>query len=158
MSKETLLPHRSFSTVLVVLVLLLGTLMAPVPYSSGEDSRAERTLYVDDDGTETYTSIQSAVNAASAGDTIVVRDGEYVENLVIGREITLRSDNGSAFTTIRAASSSNHCVQLLGDRTVLQGFTITGAADGYNSANVYINKASHCEILENDIRDSYHGA
>ncbi len=40
-------------------------------------STAAMTLYVDDDGTGNYTTIQSAVNAAVNGDTIIVNPGTY---------------------------------------------------------------------------------
>jgi len=40
---------------------------------------------------ETYTTIQDAVTAATAGDTIIVRDGTYNENVDVGKELTIRS-------------------------------------------------------------------
>ncbi len=157
MSNVTLISVRRFSTVLMVLILLLGTVMIPQGYSSGERSRAARTLYVDDDGNETFTKIQSAVNAASDGDTVVVRDGVYEENIIIQKEIILRSDNGSDVTTIKAASSTGHGVRLQADYTTVKGFTISGATSGYHSASVYIDKAAYCEIFENNLTSSYHG-
>jgi len=40
------------------------------------------TIYVPDD----YPTIQGAVNAANSGDTIIVRDGTYTENVECGCE------------------------------------------------------------------------
>jgi hypothetical protein len=37
-----------------------------------------------------YTSIQSAINAASAGDTIAIGAGSYYENVVVNKPVTLR--------------------------------------------------------------------
>ena len=40
-----------------------------------------KTLYVDDDGgAGVFSRIQDAVDAASPGDTIIVREGTYIEN------------------------------------------------------------------------------
>ncbi|MEA1906348.1 MAG: hypothetical protein U9N12_05270 [Euryarchaeota archaeon] len=43
------------------------------------------TWVVDDGGGADYTTIQAAVGAASAGDTIEVRGGVYVENVDVGQ-------------------------------------------------------------------------
>ena len=51
-----------------------------------------RTIYVPDN----YAKIQWAVDNASAGDTIIVRDGTYYENVIIGKQLTIKSENGSA--------------------------------------------------------------
>ena len=45
------------------------------------------TIYVPDD----YPTIQAAVDAANAGDTIIVRDGTYIENVNVNKQLTIRS-------------------------------------------------------------------
>ena len=50
------------------------------------------TIYVPND----YGTIQGAVDAASSGDTIIVRDGTYTENVNVNKRLTIRSENGSA--------------------------------------------------------------
>jgi parallel beta-helix repeat protein len=50
---------------------------------------------------QTYTSIQSAINAASDGDTVLVLGGTYYENIdFLGKAITVRSENGPNVTII----------------------------------------------------------
>ncbi len=44
-------------------------------------SASAATLYVDDDGTAQYKTIQNAVNHASSGDTIIVQSGTYKETV-----------------------------------------------------------------------------
>ena len=52
------------------------------------------TYYVPDD----HEKIQWAVDNASAGDTIIVRDGTYVENIDVKKEhLRIRSENGSYY-------------------------------------------------------------
>ena len=57
------------------------------------------TIYVPDD----YSTIQAAVNAASPGDTIIVRDGTYTENVKVDKKrLTIRSQNGPDSTIVLA--------------------------------------------------------
>ena len=48
-------------------------------------------LYVPDE----FTKVQWAVDNASAGDTIIVRDGTYIENVEVDKQLTIKSENGS---------------------------------------------------------------
>lgn len=45
------------------------------------------TLYVDDDGGSDFLKIQNAIDVASEGDTIIVREGTYPEVLSINKSI-----------------------------------------------------------------------
>ena len=57
------------------------------------------TIYVPDD----QGTIQSAVNAANSGDTIIVRDGTYNENVDVNvAHLTIRSESGSANCIVNA--------------------------------------------------------
>ena len=53
-------------------------------------------IYVPDD----YPTIQAAIDNASDGDTIIVRDGTYTENIDVDKRLTIRSENGSDFTVV----------------------------------------------------------
>ncbi len=67
-------------------ITLLLLLITPFLFS--------RTLIVSLDGSQNYTRIQSAVDAASNGDTVLVYPGTYYENIVINDKfITLASLN-----------------------------------------------------------------
>ncbi|MPN59540.1 hypothetical protein SDC9_207261 [bioreactor metagenome] len=50
-------------------------------------------LYVDDNGPADFTSIQEAVDSASPGTTIVVKNGTYTENVNVDRAVTILSES-----------------------------------------------------------------
>ena len=52
-----------------------------------------------------YNTIQATVNAASPGDTIIVRDGTYTENVDVNKDhLTIKSENGAEVTIVQAAN------------------------------------------------------
>jgi len=61
-------------------------------------SNASANILVDDDKVQCpsaqFTTIQSAVNAATSGDVICVCAGTYPEQVTISKPLTLRADNG----------------------------------------------------------------
>lgn len=82
---------------------------------------------------EPFFSIQTAIDATTPGDTVLVAPGIYVENIsLFGKNITLRSSDGAEVTTIRGNRRSR--VVVLGNdgasTTILDGFTITNGSGG----------------------------
>ena len=118
-----------------------------------------KTWYVDDSGGADFTKIQDAVGAASGEDTIIVRDGTYIENIVIYPPRTIRSENGSVNCIVQAADTSRPV--FLGARggITIEGFTITGATgplSGYKLAGIYLGFGG-CRILNNNITNNRYG-
>jgi len=88
------------------------------------------TIYVPDD----HATIQAAINATVSGDTVIVRPGIYVENIVfLGKEITLKSEEGPCITIIdgNQAGSVVTCQNGESEYTVIDGFTITNGTGTY---------------------------
>lgn len=108
-----------------------------------EDRSVPATLFVDDDraqfkGNSTYTTIQAAVDAASAGDTILVARGVYTEQVTFADDkdgITLRAQNPRQ-TVIRAPDALAGLKAIVtvdgADDVTVRGFTITGPATPAN--------------------------
>ena len=69
------------------------------------------TIYVPDN----YVTIQEAVNTSNNVDIIIVRGGTYTENIEVDKSLTIRSENGSAFTTIIATESDLHILWVAAD-------------------------------------------
>src|SRR6516162_2930207 len=74
-----------------------------------------------------YSTIQSAINAASAGDTVLVSPGTYYENLDFkGKAITVASAAGSQATIIDGshAGSVVNFSNGEGPDSIIEGFTL----------------------------------
>ncbi len=108
-------------------------------------------------------TIQDAVDAAVAGDEILVAPGTYFENVSINKDIALLSSGGRAVTTIDGTSSAGALgtITITGGTSdvqigaVGQGFTILGidnGSPGIENAAVYFQGShSGAEIYDNEI-------
>jgi len=114
------------------------------------------TWTVDDDGEEDFIWIQQAINAASAGDTIMVHEGFYRENVDVYKAINLVG-NGSQDTIIDGGGSAN-VVRITSDYVNLSGFMITGSGplDSPSNAGIRVESAYN-KISDNYCTDSWHG-
>ena len=104
---------------------LILSLLALLPASA----LAQSTWYVPDD----FSTIQLGIDGATNGDTVIVRDGTYYENINFnGMAITLKSENGPATAIIDGNQAGS--VVIFNNRegidSVFEGFTVTnGMAD-----------------------------
>ncbi|KAF5417194.1 MAG: Cell surface glycoprotein [Candidatus Methanophagaceae archaeon] len=120
----------------------------------GDPKTPEVTIYVPDN----YTTIQAAVDNASAGGTIIVRDGTYTENVNVDKRLTIRSENGSDSTIVGAADSMDHVFNVSTDYVNISGFTVTGATDCFSDcAGIYLGNVNHCNISHNNASDNCFG-
>jgi hypothetical protein len=85
---------------------------------------------------QSYTTIQSGINAAANGDTVVVAPGTYYENIdFLGKAITVTSSAGAATTIIDGSIGQSPTVifhNKESSTSILNGFTIQGGgAENY---------------------------
>ncbi len=115
-------------------------------------------IYVPDN----YATIQGAVNNAAAGDTIIVRDGTYPENVKVNKRLTIRSENGPANTIVQSPEGVNdHVLTVTADHVHINGLTVKNAtgkneAGRYDYAGLYIS-AHHCNITDNLAMNNAYG-
>jgi hypothetical protein len=68
-----------------------------------------------------YNTIQAAVDAASSGDTIIVRDGTYIENVNVYKDhLTIKSENGAEATIVQAANPDDHVFEVISDYVIIK--------------------------------------
>jgi parallel beta-helix repeat protein len=121
--------------------VMIGAMLGGLPSLVGKVEASPGTIYVPDN----YPTIQDAVDAASSGDTIIVRDGTYSESIVISKDhLTIRSENG-------ANNTRGVRFEVTADYVSIGGFTVIG---GWSSQSERVMpgiwlKASYCNISAN---------
>ena len=111
------------------------------------------TIYVPDN----FTTIQQAVNNATANEIIIVRDGTYNENVDVNVDhLTIKSENGSASTIVQAADSNDHVFEVTADYVNISGFNVTGATDRWK-AGIHFSGADHCNVSNNAASNNWAG-
>ena len=113
----------------------------------------DEVIYVPDD----YTKIQWAVDNASIGDTIIVRDGTYPENVNVNKRLTIRAENGSGNCIVNASNPGDHVFDVTGSYVNISEFSITNATD-FQKAGIYIGEGvDHCNISDNIVSNNDFG-
>ncbi|NQE45357.1 Cell surface glycoprotein [ANME-1 cluster archaeon GoMg2] len=105
----------------------------------------------------TYAKIQWAVDNSTAGDTIIVRDNSYSENVNVHKRLTIRSENGSGNCIVSAADPCDHVFEVTANYVNISGFTITNATE-FKKAGIYLSEdVDHCNISDNNVSRSRSG-
>ena len=107
-------------------------------------------------GVDTTSSIQDAIDGADPGDTIIVTEGEYEEDLNIDKSLTLHSAGGIEVTTITGSvriELDAEIVFLGGDDV---GFTVD-ADDGAFAISLSIDNESEVFISHNVLAGAVDG-
>jgi uncharacterized repeat protein (TIGR01451 family) len=97
-----------------------------------------------------WRTIQHAVNTIIEGDTIIVRDGTYTENVYVNKpHLTIRSENGAETTIVQAANPDYDVFGVSADYVNISGFTVEGAT---GAAGIILNNnVRYCTISNNNI-------
>ena len=107
-------------------------------------------IYVDDGGKANYTSIQAAIDNASAGDTIYVWDGIYNESIIVNKTISLIG-NGSSNTTIRAKGST--AIYIQNNFVNVSGLKIKNSS----AYVITLQAVNNCKISNNNLTQNANG-
>lgn len=107
---------------------------------------------------QTYSTIQSGIDAAANGDTVVVAPGTYYENIDFkGKAITVTSSGGATNTIIDGGAKPGVATVIFAQgetsTSVLSKFTVRGGGDtiftGRSDGGIYVTEAS--PTIENNI-------
>ena len=142
--------------VLLVMVASGFAAMASANIKSESDAKySSATIYVPDN----YTKIQDAVNAADSGDTIIVRDGTYTENVNVNKRLTIKSENGSANCIVKAANYRDYVFNVTVNYVNIKGFTVkrTRNMAGIYQAGIYLDSVTYCNISNNTLLNNWIG-
>ena len=140
--------HKLRNTILFSILLIAGAWA----FISSFDTVEGRVVTVGRTGAN-YTKINDALYFAQDGDTILIQEGSYFENIVINRSITIQGA-GSEKTKIDSLSSG-HVVEISADYVNFSGIKVTGAGpEGF--AGILVT-SHHNRIMNNNVSDNPFG-
>lgn len=128
--------------------ILLTIALAVLFFAAFAAVASAATIYVPDD----QGTIQDAVNAANPGDTIIVRDGTYIENVVVNKLVTLKGIDHP----IVDASGSGNVITLGVDGITLEGFSAINSGSSSTDAGIKVISSSN-KITGNTVSNNHWG-
>ena len=110
------------------------------------------TLYVGNTGDYTYSSIQEAINGSEDGDTVFVYNGNYTENIIINKSISLLGSNKNNVTI--NGNTGLYSILIKSSGVKVSGFTIRNSNLG-----IFVSGSEYksCNISHNIITNNYEG-
>jgi parallel beta-helix repeat protein len=103
---------------------------------------------------EDYSTISLAINASNAGDTILVKEGTYVESVTVDKSLTIRGENKEK--TIVDGNNMGPTFLIKSDYVKITGFKIRNVENPppvsdsrARLAGVHLLDAHGCDISEN---------
>jgi len=142
----------AFLSVLFSTAIALGFMRPPVAHTS--EANSSKTIWVPGN----FTSIQEAINNASDGDTIYVRNGTYYEHLTIDKSLSLIGENKHN-TTIDGNGTST-VIYITVPNVNVSGFTIRKSGpsfSGIHLENAYGWHGASARISHNIIANNHAG-
>ncbi len=131
---------RIFSILFAVVLVLSFSLIPATPVMAA-------TINVPDD----HSTIQAAINAAGSGDTIIVHEGTYVENVEVSVSVTIQAAAGEAMPVIDGSANAasgwaGSVIRIAADDVTIDGFELKDGANGIagvTSNSVFKNNKIH---------------
>jgi parallel beta-helix repeat protein len=142
-----------------IIVVCIVYLLIIISFSGCMDEVSNidvKTIYVDDDGGQDYTSIQDAIDSAEEGTIIYVYSGTYVEELHISKTIKLRGENKEKTIIKRPVDengTSGDIIMIFADGVEISEFTIKNNKYIY-SVGYGISILSNNNIISNNLFES----
>jgi len=150
--------HKNILTVVGITIVFLGLAVAPltqgiITKESNHPISNGNTLYVGGKGEGNHTTIQSAIDNASDGDTVFVYDDSspYYENIIVDKSINLIGEDRDT-TTINGGGCGD-VINVSADRVNISGFTIRNSRDEWYFAGIDIN-SNYSTITGNTISNN----
>lgn len=103
----------------------------------------KKTITVDTQGNADFKNIQKAIDSASPGATIYVKEGEYPEVITIKKPLTLMGENKNN-TIINPTSQKNkYAIIIDSSNVIIKNFNIYNKASGLYTSVIRITKPNN---------------
>ena len=128
--------------------LIFGLLLTTLIVTSLTPILSASTHYIDPSDPDMFTTIQSAIDASSPGDLILIHPGVYNESITINKELTIEAVS-EKLSVINPSGSTG--VTINHNDVHIHGLTITNASIGIDIA------ASNCTLTNNTFLSNQKG-
>jgi len=114
------------------------------------------TVVVDNSGNGEYFTIQAAIKNAVSGDIIIVNEGQYTENVVVDKELSIISNSlPSENTIIQANDPDSSVFSVQANNVTIDGFNIIGMNGRRHG--ICLNDSTGCSITNNTLSGNFWG-
>jgi parallel beta-helix repeat protein len=98
-------------------------------------------------------TIQSVINNASSGDTIIIPQGVYFEHLTVNKSLSIIGENRDL--TIIDGNGTGSVISVTASNVTIQSLTINGSGMDTNDGGIYLNHSTGDDIsLDNLLNDA----
>ena len=147
--------NHKFTSISLILILVLGTLPLILDIAFEHSTVTAATITVDPNGEGNYTTIQAAIDNASAGDTIRIWAGTYNEQITVNKTLTIIG-NGTENTTIDGAGFTYNLVSVYANWTNITGLKFNYSHSTWQT-ELYLESVNNCSIYNNNFTNCYNG-
>jgi len=103
-----------------------------------------------------FSTIGDAIASASPGDTIEVWNGTYNEQVIVNKQLMVRSRDGAALTIVNATGSGS-TFTLEADGCTIAGFTISGSGTDSTAAGITVQSSGNTIVNNTCTANGYDG-
>ncbi len=136
------MPKISKAVLITILLTLAATTVTTVLLEQAKAVN-NKTLTVP----QNYPTINAAVGNASQGDTILVKNGVYRENVVINKPLSLMGEDKAS--TIIDCGEAGTAVWINADGASLTGFTVRNSGDKFTDSGIFVNSSKGVNLAGN---------
>lgn len=115
-----------------------------------------RIIIVDNSRKEDFSSIQEAIDTAISGDIVVVDEGQYTENIVVNKELSIISNSTNPEdVVIRPRNPEDSIFSVQANNVTIEGFTLSGMKGKGNG--IWLYDSIGCSLKNNIISGNFWG-